>query len=170
MSDPRYPVGPWDRKDKFTPAERSEHIDVIAGTPAALRAALSGLSDAQLDTPYREGGWTLRQVAHHVPDSHANAYIRVKLALTEDNPTIKPYDEAAWARLADMTLDPAVSLQILDGLHQRWHAMLLAMTGADFAREAVHPEHGPKTVDWFLQLYAWHGRHHVGHVKLTAAA
>jgi hypothetical protein len=106
---------------------------------------------------------------HHIADSHMNAFIRFRLALTEDKPTIKPYDEAAWATLADMQLDPRVSIQILDGLHQRWHTMLLAMHAADFAREAIHPDHGPRSLDWFLQLYAWHGRHHIGHVRLTAA-
>jgi hypothetical protein len=103
-------------------------------------------------------------------DSHMNAFVRFRLALTEERPTIKPYDEAAWARLADARLDPQVSVQILEGLHQRWQVMLEAMSETDFAREAIHPDHGPRSLDWFLQLYAWHGRHHVGHLRLTAAA
>lgn len=165
--DPRYPTGKFVFDPAPTPEKRRERIAAIGALPAELKAALAV---AGLDKPYRDGGWTARQVVHHVADSHMNAFIRFRLALTEDRPTIKPYNEAAWARLADMSLDPAVSMQILDGLHQRWHTMLLAMSDTDFAREAVHPEHGAKTVDWFLQLYAWHGRHHVGHVKLTAAA
>jgi hypothetical protein len=165
--DPRFPTGKFVFNPAQTDAGRRDNIAAIGAFPAELKAAVAG---ASLDTPYREGGWTARQVVHHVADSHMNAFIRFRLALTEDRPTIKPYNEAEWAKLADMKLDPTVSIQILDGLHQRWHTMLLAMSDADFAREAVHPDHGPKTVDWFLQLYAWHGRHHVGHVKLTAAA
>jgi hypothetical protein len=165
--DPRFPTGKFVFNPAQTAAGRRDNIAAIAAFPAELKAAVAG---AGLDTPYRDGGWTARQVVHHVADSHMNAFIRFRLALTEDRPTIKPYNEAEWAKLADMKLDPAVSIQILDGLHQRWHTMLLAMRDADFAREAVHPDHGPRTVDWFLQLYAWHGRHHIGHIKLTAAA
>src|SRR5918993_758797 len=165
--DPRFPTGKFVFDPASTPEKRRECIAIIASLPSELKAAMAA---AGLDTPYRDGGWTARQVVHHMADSHMNAFIRFRLALTEDKPTIKPYNEAEWAKLADMALDPAVSIQILDGLHQRWHAMLLAMEDGDFAREAVHPEHGPKTVDWFLQLYAWHGRHHVAHIKLTASA
>lgn len=165
--DPRFPTGTFVVDPNPTTESRRQNIAAIASLPAELKAALSG---AGLDKPYRDGGWTARQVVHHVADSHMNAFIRFRLALTEDRPTIKPYNEAEWAKLADMSLDPAVSIQIIDGLHRRWHTMLLAMSDADFAREAVHPDHGARTVDWFLQLYAWHGRHHVGHIKLTAAA
>jgi hypothetical protein len=165
--DPRFPTGKFAFDPAPTPETRRAAIATIGSLPGELKAAMAG---AGLDTPYRDGGWTARQVVHHVADSHMNAFIRFRLALTEDKPTIKPYDEAAWATLADMTLDPAVSIQILDGLHQRWHTMLLAMSAADFAREAIHPDHGPRSLDWFLQLYAWHGRHHIGHVRLTAAA
>jgi hypothetical protein len=165
--DARFPTGKFVFDPHSTPDKRQECLARIASLPAELKSALAG---ARLDTPYRDGGWTARQVVHHLADSHINAFIRFRLALTEDRPTIKPYNEAEWAKLADMTLDPAVSMQILDGLHQRWHAMLVAMTEADFAREAVHPDHGPRTLDWFLQLYAWHGRHHAGHIKLTAAS
>ena len=165
--DPRFPTGKFVFDPAPTPEKRRECIAIIASLPVELKAAMAA---SRLDTPYRDGGWTARQVVHHVADSHMNAFIRFRLALTEDKPTIKPYNEAEWAKLADMTLDPAVSVQILEGLHQRWHAMLVAMSDADFAREAVHPDHGPRSVDWFLQLYAWHGRHHVGHIKLTTAA
>lgn len=164
--DPRFPTGEFVFNPYPTPETRRACIDAIARFPAELRTAMDG---ARLDQPYRAGGWTARQVVHHVADSHMNAFVRFRLALTEARPTIKPYDEAAWAALADAALDPAVSIQILDGLHQRWTVMLNAMQPPDFTREAVHPDHGPRTVDWFLQLYAWHGRHHIGHIKLTRA-
>lgn len=164
--DPRFPTGKFVANPAPTPQSRHGCIAAVAALPSELEAALAG---AGLDTPYRDGGWTTRQVVHHLADSHMNAFIRFRLALTEDKPTIKPYNETEWAKLADMRMDPALSVQILSGLHQRWHTMLLAMNDADFAREAIHPDHGAKTVDWFLQLYAWHGRHHIGHIKLTAA-
>ena len=165
--DLRFPTGKFVFDQAAAAAKRPDCIAAIAGFPAELKAAMAA---ARLDQTYRDGGWTARQVVHHVADSHMNAFIRFRLALTEDKPTIKPYLESEWAKLADMRLDPGVSIQILDGLHQRWHAMLLAMKDADFTREAIHPDHGPRTLDWFLQLYAWHGRHHIGHIKLTAAA
>src|SRR5215213_5121637 len=163
--DPRFPTGKFVFDPTPTPEKRRECIAKIAAFPAELKAAMAG---AAFDKPYRDGGWTTRQVVHHVADSHMNAFIRFRLALTEDKPIIKPYNEAEWAKLADMKLDPAVSVQILDGLHQRWLAMLLSLKDSDFSREAVHPENGTRTLDWFLQLYAWHGRHHIGHIKLTA--
>ena len=163
--DPRYPIGKYTPPQEATPALRQQAIDSIAGTPAKLKAALSGLHDAQLDTPYRDGGWTVRQVAHHVPDSHLNAYVRFRLALTENQPTIKPYEEARWAELADAKSAPvAVSLALLEPLHDRWVRLLRSLTAADFARTFVHPEHGVRTLDWMLFLYAWHGRHHTAHV------
>jgi hypothetical protein len=162
--DPRYPTGKFVFNPTPTDDIRRAAIAAIGGFPQELKPALAL---AKLDRPYREGGWTARQVVHHVADSHMNAFIRFRLALTEDRPTIKPYDEAAWAKLTDAKLDPQISVQILDGLHQRWHSMLLAMRESDFTREAIHPDHGPRTIDWFLQLYAWHGRHHIGHIKLT---
>ena len=165
--DPRFPTGKFVFDPDSSPSKRRGSIEAIGAFPSELKAAIGA---ARLDTPYRDGGWTARQVVHHVADSHMNAFIRFRLALTEDKPTIKPYNEAEWAKLADAKLDPSVSIQILDGLHQRWHTMLLAMSDADFSREAIHPDHGPRTLDWFLQLYAWHGRHHIGHVRLTAAA
>jgi DinB superfamily len=168
MDDLRYPVGPFVYDKETTPARRAEWIRQIAGAPALLRSAVSGLSDRQIETPYRPGGWTVRQVVHHVPDSHLNAYCRYKLALTEDNPTIKPYDEAAWANVADTAGTPLeVSLTLLEALHQRWVVLLEAMTPADFARPLLHPERGAISLDWMLQLYAWHGRHHAGHVMLV---
>ena len=165
--DPRYPTGKFVFNPSPTTETRQACIDAIQRFPAELKDAMAS---AKLDTPYREGGWTARQVVHHVADSHMNAFVRFRLALTEDRPTIKPYNEAEWAKLADSSMDPSISVQILDALHQRWTTMLKAMRESDFTREAVHPEHGPRTVDWFLQLYAWHGRHHIGHVKLTAAS
>ncbi len=163
--DLRYPIGKLARKSLLSAAERRAAIHAIAAAPAALRSAISGLSDSQLDTPYRPGGWTVRQVAHHVPDSHLNAYTRFRLALTEDNPTITPYDEAAWAELADVRLVPVtVSLQLLDALHERLVALLRATPDEAFARTLNHPENGPMTLDALLSVYAWHGRHHAAHV------
>ncbi len=165
MTDLRYPTGKLSYKDNLTAEQRASLIDRIAATPAALRAAVDGLNDAQLDTPYRPEGWSVRQVVHHVPDSHVNAYVRFKLALTEDGPTIKPYQEAAWATLADTRLTPVnVSLTLLEAVHARWVVLLQSMTESDFARPLMHPENGRMTLDKLLQLYAWHGGHHVGHV------
>ena len=167
MTDPRYPTG------RFVPPEptresRALAIAAIAETPQQLRDAVQGLDEDQLDTPYREGGWTLRQVVHHVPDSHLNAYIRLKLALTEPGPVIKPYDEAAWANLVDTTAVPIdVSLNLLDALHQRFVAVLRSMTDEDFRREYVHPETGRHALDHLLALYAWHGAHHTAHITTT---
>ncbi len=163
--DRRFPTGRFAFDPNPTAETRRVAIATIATFPAELKAVMPM---ARIDQPYREGGWTGRQVVHHLADSHMNAFIRFRLALTEDQPTIKPYNEAEWAKLADASADPAVSIQILDGLHHRWHRMLESMTGADFTRAAIHPEHGAVTLDWFLQLYAWHGRHHIGHLKLTA--
>ncbi len=163
--DPRYPIGKYSPPKDVTPELRSAAIDEIAVAPAKLRAALQGLDDAQLDTPYREGGWTLRQVAHHVPDSHMNAYIRLRFALTEIEPTIKPYDESAWAKLEDAERAPVeVSLRLLEPLHERWVRLLRSMKPEHFARTFVHPDHGARTLDWMLFLYAWHGRHHTAHI------
>ena len=165
MVDPRYPAGPFSFDQHPTAGTRRDAIRAIADAPGALRRAVDGLSDAQLDTPYRPGGWTVRQVVHHVPDSHINAYVRFKLALTEDNPTIRPYDEAAWALLADTARTPIeASLTLLDALHRRWVVLLESLREEDFARRLTHPERGPVTADWLLQLYAWHGRHHTAHV------
>ena len=163
--DPRFPTGKFHFNSDVTSATRAAAIDSIRETPAALRAAVAGLNDLQLDTPYRDGGWTVRQVVHHVPESHMNAFVRFKLALTEDNPSIRAYNEDAWARLADIPRAPiAVSLDLLDALHRRWVALLEVMTPDDFTRPLVHPANGPMTLDKLLQIYAWHGPHHVAHV------
>jgi hypothetical protein len=166
MTDARYPVGKFHRPTApQTSEERRILIDQIAAVPARMREAVAGLGGAQLDTPYRDGGWTARQVVHHVPDSHLNAYTRVKMALTEDEPTIKPYDEAAWAKLIDSSETPIeVSLTLLETVHDRWVRVLRAMTAADFARTLIHPDHGVMTLDWLIAMYAWHGRHHVAHI------
>jgi len=166
MTDPRYPVGKFDSKAPLTAASRAAAIADIAALPGTLRAAVAGLDDAQLDTPYRPDGWTVRQVVHHMADSHLNAFTRVKLALTEDNPTIKPYDEKAWAELVDArTMPVACSLGIIEGMHQRWVTLLGSLGDAHFARTVVHPEHGRMmSIDYLTALYAWHCRHHVAHI------
>jgi len=143
-------------------------IEQIAATPMRLRDAVTGLTPAQLDMPYRDGGWTLRQVVHHVPDSHLNAYVRFKLALTEDTPTIKPYDEARWAELQDTHSTPVkTSLAMLESLHDRWVRLLRSMKPGDFQRQLAHPDSGVMTLDALTALYAWHGRHHVAHITST---
>jgi uncharacterized damage-inducible protein DinB len=163
--DPRYPVGNFEMPAPVTPARRQQAMDEIAATPAKLRAAAKGLNDSQLDTPYREGGWTVRQLVHHVPDSHLNAYVRLKLALTEEKPTIKPYDQEAWANLADSKSTPIeVSLTLLSTVHDRWDRLWRSLKPEHFVRVLVHPEHGERTVDWLLFLYEWHGRHHTAHI------
>jgi len=165
MTDLRYPVGKLTYDPDITDGKRTACIQQVAETPAALRAAVAGLTEAQLDTPYRPEGWTVRQVVHHVPDSHLNAYIRFKWTLTEQNPTIKPYDEAAWANLADTRLTPIeTSLDLLEALHRRLIILLESMKPEDFARPVHHPDNGPMTADHLLQMYAWHGRHHVAHI------
>lgn len=164
-ADLRYPVGTFSFATKLSAADRPRLIEGIAQTPARLRAAVAGLSDVQLDTPYRPGGWTVRQVVHHVPDSHLNAYLRLKLALTEQEPVIKPYDQERWAELEDAKAAPIeVSLALLDSLHRRWVRVLGALRPEDFARTFRHPELGVVNLDQQLGLYEWHGRHHVGHI------
>lgn len=163
MSDLRYPTGPMPTPQALAPAERQAALAALHALPAELRAAVQGLTDAQLDTPYREGGWTVRQVVHHVADSHLNAYTRVKLTLTEDNPTVKPYEEGLWAELPDSALPPEVSLALLERLHGRLVAALGGVT--DWSRPWTHPAQGrTHTLDTLLAMYAWHGRHHVAHV------
>ena len=166
MTDLRYPIGPFDWKPgDTTDDQRRQQICNIEMAPARIRAAVEGLSPEQLDTPYRPGGWTVRQVVHHLPDSHLNAYTRFRLALTEDEPTIKPYDENRWAQLEDARTAPVeISLALLDGLHQRWVLLLRSLQAADFARIFRHPELGVVGLDRNLALYAWHGRHHEAHI------
>jgi uncharacterized damage-inducible protein DinB len=164
--DSRYPIGPFRMEsESLTGEERRRCIDQIAQAPERLRDAVAGLSSEQLQAPYRDAGWTLRQVAHHIPDSHMNAYIRFKLALTEQEPMIKTYEESDWAKLADSSETPIeVSLDLLDALHRRWVVLLRSLSEKDFARSARHPSWGRVTVDWLLAQYAWHGRHHVAHI------
>lgn len=169
-TDLQYPVGKFTYDRPYTPAERDELIRQIELAPAELRRAYQELPSGGLDKPYRPGGWTARQVIHHVPESHMNSYIRFKLAMTEPEPTIKPYDEAEWARQPEVaTLDPEVSLALLDALHRRWVGFLRALNEDDWKRTFRHPEIGLVTLDRTLGLYAWHGRHHVAHVRQIAA-
>lgn len=169
-TDPRFPTGRFSFDPDVTDEKRRSAIAAIRATPGALRAAVHGLDVAQLNTPYRDGGWTVRQLVHHVPESHMNAFTRFKLALTEDNPTIKPYEEDRWVRLGDVERAPIeTSLALLDALHERWGILLDVMTDADFRRPLMHPEAGPMTLDRMLQLYAWHGPHHVAHVTALRA-
>ncbi len=162
--DPRYPVGRFTAPSTISPDERIDAIATLAELPEQLRNAVDGLSFAQLSTPYREGGWTLRQVVHHVADSHMNALIRVKLALTEDWPTIKPYDEKAWASLHDVAAPVEWSLELIESLHARWVMLLQSLTEEQWHRGYDHPEAGKMTVEAATLLYAWHSRHHVAHI------
>lgn len=161
LDELRYPVGHFNAD---AAGSRAEQLQVLRELPEKLRAAVAGLSDAQLDTPYRDGGWTARQVVHHVADSHANGYIRVKLALTEDNPAIKVYDETAWARLPDSRLPVDLSLAMTDALHKRLVALLEPLGEAELQKTFVHPERGQVTLANNLALYAWHSRHHLAHI------
>lgn len=167
MSDLRYPIGPFGGLEgEVSPARRAAWLTEISDLPAQLRAAVTGLNDAQFDTPYRPGGWTVRQVVHHVPDSHVNAYVRCKLALTEDRPTIKPYEEARWAELPDTKeTQIGVSLVLLEAVHRRWVILMRALQDAQWSRTFRHPEHPqPLSLDWMLAQYAWHGKHHTAQI------
>ena len=166
MTDLRYPIGKFVYDGKMTDARRAEGVARIAAAPAGFRAAVAGLNDTQLDTPYRPEGWTVRQVVHHVPDSHINAYTRIRLALTEDTPTIKPYEEARWAELPDArSLPVEISLGLLEALHARWVPLLQRLGAVEGARPFRHPEHGRMmTIDELVAMYAWHGEHHIAHI------
>ena len=166
QKDPRYPIGKFDREKPYS---RDQLIGAIETLPAEIAASVAGLSDADLDTPYRDGGWTLRQTVHHIADSHMNAYIRFKLALTEDIPTIRPYFEDRWADLPDSETDIDVSLKLIEGLHERWSRLLRSMSDSDYRRELKHPESGRWDLEGLLALYAWHGRHHTAHVTNARA-
>jgi uncharacterized damage-inducible protein DinB len=162
--DLRFPVGKFDRS-AIDRTQRTEYIQTIADLPKNIGAAVEGLSETQIDTPYRQGGWTVRQTVHHLADSHMNSYVRFKLALTEDEPpTIVPYYEDRWAELADSKLPVDVSLALIQGIHQRWAALLNSMSDADFAKTFRHPETGEWPLLDALALYAWHSRHHTGHI------
>jgi hypothetical protein len=161
----QYPVGRFTAPEHITDAVRTAAIDEIGALPAAMRRVVAPLTAQQLDTPYRDGGWSLREVVHHVADSHMHAYLRVKFALTEESPTIRPYDEAAWSRLPDVQqVDAGVSLSLIEGIHARWVACLRGTEASHFARPFVHPELGPQRIDLSTLRYAWHGRHHLAHI------
>jgi DinB superfamily len=169
MSDLRYPIGKFEwtapASEEQAASLRGASIEALAKLPAQMRAAVQDLRPEQLDTPYRPEGWSVRQVVHHVPDSHLNAYVRFKLALTEHEPHIKPYKEAEWAKLADSRVTPVeVSLHLLAALHSRWVDLLQAMQPSDFGRTLYHPEHGVVTLDRMLAMYGWHSRHHLAHI------
>ena len=163
--DLSYPIGNFEYSGSSTPQQRAQSIREIEDTPARLRDAIAGLNEQQLATAYRPGGWTVRQVVHHVPESHMNAYVRFKLALTEENPTVKPYREDLWAKTADVAATPLeFSLALLENLHRRWVILLKSLTAADLERTLQHPELGQVKLDRYLAMYAWHGKHHVAHI------
>ena len=168
--DPQFPIGKFHRPAApLEAAARAAYVDDIDRMPATLRSLVAGMTDARLDTPYRPGGWTVRQVVHHVPESHMNAYVRFKLAVTEDTPLIKTYEEARWAELPDARSAPVgMSLDLLDALHRRWVTFLRALSEAEFQKAYKHPELGVVTLDTALALYSWHGKHHTAHVRLVA--
>jgi hypothetical protein len=164
-SDLRYPVGAFRFPESVSAVDRALYVDQIAQAPAILSAAVEGLSETQLDTPYRPGGWTVRQVVHHLPDSHLNSYVRFRLALTEDQPVVKPYEESLWAELADARSMPAEpSLALLEALHARWAVLLRSLSEAQWKRTFRHPKLGLVSLENNAALYAWHGRHHVAHI------
>ena len=164
-NDPRFPIGKFHYDGTMTEQQKAQCLDDIEQTPARLRAAVRGLNDQQLDTPYRDGGWTVRQVVHHVPDSHMNSYVRFKLALTEDEPTIRPYMENLWAELPEAKSAPIeLSLSLLESLHKRWVLALRGITADGWKRNLRHPEMGLLSLEKTLALYAWHGKHHVAHI------
>ena len=163
--DASYPIGKYQRPESVSVHQRMEAIAGLAALPGMLNDAVKGLDREQLDTPYREGGWTVRQLVHHIADSHMNAFLRVRLALTEDWPTITPYDEKAWAKLRDSAMAPAAwSVALVEDLHARWVMLLESLTEEQWARGMRHPVNGPMTVEAATQLYAWHSRHHVAHI------
>jgi hypothetical protein len=161
----QYPIGRFQWPTAITAQDRRQWIDALAALPSQLRTAVAPLTEAQLATPYRPGGWTLRQTIHHVADSHMNSYVRFRLALTEDAPVIKPYDEARWAELADAAnAEVDISIVLLSALHLRWVLLLESLTEEQWQRTFVHPDHGPRRLDETLALYAWHGAHHLAHI------
>lgn len=165
-TDPRYPVGKFQLPTSYSDVSRAAAIATIADLPKKLRATVAGASDAVLDTPYRDGGWTVRQVVHHLADSHANAWIRTRFILTTDNFTVQPYPEQIWAELPDAKSAPIESsLTALDGIHARWATLLRALRPEQFARTFTHPEQGPRTLDALVALYDWHSRHHLAHIS-----
>ncbi len=165
LDELRFPIGRFKRREALTPQDRSAALQTLSQLPDSLREAIEDLSDEQLDTPYREGGWTVRQLVHHLADSHLNSYARMRLALTEDWPAITPYKESLWAELPDARRGPiAPSLDLLRGLHTRWVALLASLDEPAWKRGYVHPENGRQTLEQGLALYDWHSRHHLAHV------
>ena len=164
IDDLRFPIGKFDKSIELTAEKRAEFIQTIKDLPKKIAAAVEGLSENQLETPYRPEGWTVRQTVHHVADSHINSLCRFKLAMTEENPTIRPYYEDRWAELADNQLPVDISLSILEGVHARWTVLLESMTDEDFQKTLIHPDSGDWTVEQFLGLYAWHSLHHTAHI------
>ena len=163
--DPRYPIGEPEFPEQISGETRAGYITAIRELPGKLRDAVKGLDPGQMDTPYREGGWTVRQVVHHLPDSHMNSYVRFKLAMTEESPTIRGYEEDRWAELVEAKSGPIdISLNLLDALHTRWVMFLRNLAETDFRRTFVHPQYGPFRLEQSLALYAWHGKHHVAHI------
>ncbi len=162
--DLKYPIGKFDKNIEVTSESRLQFVNEITDLPKNLKNAIKNLNDEQLDTPYRPGGWTVRQTVHHVADSHLNSFIRFKLALTEDVPTIRPYYEDRWAELQDSFLPLNDSIKIIEGLHSRWTTLLNSMSGEDFQKKLNHPESGEWTLEKLLGLYAWHSRHHTAHI------
>ena len=168
MTDERYPTGKFQYQPDTNQAQKKQFIDKLSALPRELRKAVEGMTEKQLSTPYRQGGWTIRQVIHHIADSHINAYIRFKLTMTEDQPTIKPYNEKLWAELVDATSSSVeTSLALIESIHARMTTLLRSFTPEDFSRTFIHPEHGIMNLDRQVQLYAWHGRHHIGHIMLV---
>ena len=166
LEELRYPIGDFRKPESVSASEFKEYVAEIESLPDAVRGSVAGLDDSQLDTPYREGGWTVRQVVHHLVDSHINSYTRLKLALTEDHPTIRPYDEARWAELPEAKHAPIeLSLRLLESLHQRWAVALHALTPEQISRTYSHPESGTWRLDQYAADYAWHGKHHTAHIK-----
>lgn len=166
MEDLRYPIGPFDPRTPLPAGGHAELIASLSTTPSRMRVAVDGLTQSQVDTPYREGGWTVRQLVHHVPDSHLNAYVRMKWGLTEEAPLIKTYDEKAWSKLPDARTAPIeISLALLAAVHARWDIVLNSMTAKEFARTIKHPDWGEIELTTLVQLYEWHGRHHVAHIE-----
>ncbi len=166
IPDLRYPIGKFRFPDRVSTEERAKFVEQIAEAPARMKAVITGLSDERLDTPYRPGGWTVRQVVHHVPDSHLNSYVRFRWALTEDDPLIKSYHEDRWAELPDARTAPVeASLVLLESLHHRWTTLLRSLTGEEWKRTFRHPELGPVSLEQNAALYAWHGQHHVAHIR-----
>lgn len=165
----RYPTGRFTPKEKYTQEELAQFVDRIEAIPQKIESAINNLTVVQLDTPYRPGGWTVRQVLHHLPDSHMNAYIRLKWTLTEDTPVIKAYDEKAWAETPETILDPKISIELLKALHMKWVAVLRKLGEKDFSRSFIHPETQKHvTIGRQVATYAWHGEHHLGHIHIVS--